>query len=127
MERQIVNTSTAPSAIGPYSQAVVVGGFLYTAGQIALDPATMEVVGATAAAQTRQALVNGEAVLAAAGYTLNEVVKTTVFVRDMAEFGAINEVYATFFGAEPPARSVVEVSGLPKDVLVEIEFIAYRS
>ncbi len=127
MERQIVNTSTAPSAIGPYSQAVVVGGFLYTAGQIALDPATMEVVGATAAAQTRQALVNGEAVLAAAGYTLNEVVKTTVFVRDMAEFGAINEVYATFFGAEPPARSVVEVSGLPKDVLVEIELIAYRS
>jgi len=126
MPRQIVKTDKAPSAIGPYSQAVGNGGFLFTAGQIALDPATMEIVGATAADQARQALINARNVVEAGGLTLDDVVKVTVFITDMGEFAAINEVYAGFFGAEPPARSVVEVARLPKDVLVEIEMIAYR-
>ncbi len=127
MTRRIIQTDAAPAAIGPYSQANVSGGFLFTAGQIPLDPATMEIVGTTAAAQTRQALTNAQAILTAAGYELGDVVKATIFIRDMGEFGNINEVYQTFFAAEPPARSVVEVSRLPKDVLVEIEMVAYRS
>ena len=127
MSRKIVQTDNAPAAIGPYSQANVAGGFLFTAGQIPLDPVTMEVVGVTAAEQTQQALTNAEAILTAAGYTLNDVVKATVFIMDMGEFGNINEVYQTFFKSDPPARSVVQVSRLPKDVLVEIEIVAYRS
>ncbi len=127
MSRKIVQTETAPAAIGPYSQANVAGGFLFTAGQIPLDPVTMEIVGTTAAEQTQQALTNAEAILTAAGYTLNDVVKATVFIMDMGEFGNINEVYQTFFKSDPPARSVVQVSRLPKDVLVEIEIVAYRS
>jgi 2-iminobutanoate/2-iminopropanoate deaminase len=127
MSRKIVQTEKAPAAIGPYSQANVAGGFLFTAGQIPLDPVTMEIVGTTAAEQTQQALSNAEAILTAAGYTLNDVVKATVFIMDMGEFGNINEVYQTFFKSDPPARSVVQVSRLPKDVLVEIEIVAYRS
>ena len=126
MTREIVSTDKAPAAIGPYSQAVKAGGFLYTAGQIPLDPATMEVVGETAADQARQALTNAKAVVEAGGYSLSDVLKVTVFIMDMGEFAAINEVYTGFFGGEPPARSVVEVARLPKDVLVEIEMIAYR-
>ena len=126
MAREIVSTDNAPAAIGPYSQANKAGGFLYTAGQIPLDPQTMEVVGETAAEQTRLALTNAKNVVEAGGFTLNDVVKVTVFIMDMGEFAAINEVYTDFFGAEPPARSVVEVARLPKDVLVEIEMIAYR-
>lgn len=125
MTRKIIATSKAPAAIGPYSQANAAGGFLFTAGQIPLDPATMEVVGETAADQARLALTNAKAVVEAGGLTLDNVLKVTVFIRDMGEFGAINEVYQTFFTGEPPARSVVEVSGLPKDVLVEVEMIAY--
>ncbi len=127
MTRKIVQTDAAPAAIGPYSQANVAGGFLFTAGQIPLDPVTMEVVGTTAAEQTQQAMTNAVAILKEAGYTLNDVVKATVFIMDMGEFGNINEVYQTFFQADPPARSVVQVSRLPKDVLVEIEIVAYRS
>ena len=127
MTRKIISTEQAPAAIGPYSQANAAGGFLFTAGQIPLDPATMEIVGTTAAEQARQALVNAKAVVEAGGMTLDDVVKVTVFILDMGEFGNINEVYQTFFSAEPPARSVVEVSRLPKDVLVEIEMVAYRS
>ncbi len=127
MTRKIIQTDTAPAAIGPYSQANVAGGFLFTAGQIPLDPVTMEVVGDNAAEQTQQALTDAKAILSAAGYELTDVVKATIFIRDMGEFGNINEVYQTFFTAEPPARSVVEVSRLPKDVLVEIEMVAYRS
>ncbi len=125
MERKIIKTDKAPAAIGPYSQANAAGGFLFTAGQIPLDPATMEVVGETAAEQARLALTNARNVVEAGGLTLENVLKVTVFIRDMGEFGAINEVYQTFFSGEPPARSVVEVSGLPKDVLVEVEMIAY--
>ena len=127
MTRRIIKTDQAPAAIGPYSQANAAGGFLFTAGQIPLDPATMEIVGTTAAEQARQALTNAKAVVEAGGLTLDDVVKVTVFIMDMGEFGNINEVYQTFFSAEPPARSVVEVSRLPKDVLVEIEMVAYRS
>ena len=127
MTRTIIHTDGAPAAIGPYSQANAAGGFLFTAGQIPLDPATMTIVGETAAEQTRQALTNAQAVVEAGGLTLTDVVKVTVFIRDMAQFGNINEVYREFFAAEPPARSVVEVSRLPKDVLVEIEMIAYDS
>ena len=125
MTRKIIKTDRAPAAIGPYSQANAAGGFLFTAGQIPLDPVTMEVVGETAAEQARLALTNAKNVVEAGGLTLDNVVKVTVFIRDMGEFAAINEVYRTFFAGEPPARSVVEVSGLPKDVLVEVEMVAY--
>ena len=125
MTRRIIKTDKAPAAIGPYSQANAAGGFLFTAGQIPLDPATMEIVGETAAEQARLALTNARNVVEAGGLTLDNVLKVTVFIRDMGEFAAINEVYQTFFSGEPPARSVVEVSGLPKDVLVEVEMIAY--
>ena len=125
MQRKIIATDRAPGAIGPYNQGVKAGGFLFTAGQIPLDPATMEIVGKTAAEQARQALSNARAVVEAGGLGLGDVIKVTVFIRDMNEFAAINEVYKTFFSQEPPARSVVEVSGLPKDVLVEVEMIAY--
>ncbi|MBK7045589.1 MAG: RidA family protein [bacterium] len=125
MSRQIIKTDKAPGAIGPYNQGVRAGGFLFTAGQIPLDPKTMEVVGATAAEQARQALLNAKGIVEAAGLTMSDVIKATVFIRDMGQFGAINEVYATFFPGEPPARSVVEVSRLPKDVLVEVELVAY--
>ena len=125
MTRKIIHTDQAPAAIGPYSQANSAGGFLFTAGQIPLDPVTMEIVGATAAEQTRQALENAKAVVEAGGLTLSNVIKATIFIRDMGEFAKINEVYQTYFPENPPARSVVEVSRLPKDVLVEIELVAY--
>lgn len=125
MNRQIIRTDNAPGAIGPYNQGVRAGGFLFTAGQIPLDPKTMEIVGTTAPEQARQALTNAKGIVEAAGLTMGDVVKATVFIRDMGQFAAINEVYATFFPGEPPARSVVEVSRLPKDVLVEIELVAY--
>jgi len=125
MKRTIIATDQAPGAIGPYNQGVKAGGWLFTAGQIALDPATMSVVGKSAPEQARQALANAQAVVQAGGMTLADVVKVTVFIRDMDQFTAINEVYQGFFGEDPPARSVVEVSRLPKDVLVEVEMIAY--
>ena len=126
MARKIIATDQAPGAIGPYNQAIASDGWVFTAGQIPLDPQTMEVVGETAPEQARQALRNARAVLQAAGASLADVVKVTVFVRDMGQFAAINEVYREFFSEDPPARSVVEVSGLPKDVQVEVEMIAHR-
>jgi 2-iminobutanoate/2-iminopropanoate deaminase len=126
MSRKIIATDQAPGAIGPYSQAIDSDGLVFTAGQIPLDPQTMELVGETAPEQARQALRNARAVLQAAGASLADVVKVTVFVRDMGQFAAINEVYQEFFREEPPARSVVEVSGLPKGALVEVEMIARR-
>ena len=121
---KIIATPDAPAAIGPYSQAVRVGDLLFTAGQIALDPATMEVVHGGVAEQTERVFANLQAVLAAEGLTFGDVVKTTVFLRDMADFGAMNEVYAQAMGTHRPARSTVAVAGLPKDVRVEIELIA---
>ena len=120
----IVATDAAPPAIGPYSQAVVVDGMVYTAGQIALDARTGEVVGRTTAEQTERVLKNLAAVLEAAGSGLAMVVKTTVYLADMADFPAMNEVYAKQFGTHKPARSTVQAAGLPKGVRVEIDAIA---
>ena len=120
----LVAAPGAPKAIGPYSQAVIVDGIVYTAGQIALDPKSNEVVGRTTAEQTDQVLKNLAAVLSAAGSGLSLVIKTTVYLVDLADFPAMNEVYAHFWTSTPPARSTVEVARLPKDVLVEIDVIA---
>jgi len=122
-----VQTDGAPAAIGPYSQAIISGNMVFTAGQIPLDPATMQIVGTDIAAQTRQVFGNLRAILEAAGTSLNAVVKTTVFLEDMNDFAAMNEVYAAAFGDHKPARSTVEAARLPKDVKVEIEAIAVRS
>jgi 2-iminobutanoate/2-iminopropanoate deaminase len=120
-----VQTDRAPAAIGPYSQAITTGGLVFTAGQIPLDPATMEVVGGEdVAAQTERVMTNLAAILEAAGAGLDRVVKTTVYLTDMGDFAAMNEVYGAFFGEHRPARSTVEVCRLPKDVRVEIEAIA---
>lgn len=125
MKREIISTSKAPGAIGPYSQAVKAEGkLLFTAGQIPLDPATGRMVGKTAAEQAEQALKNLQAVLEAGGTGLAHVVKTTVFLQNMSDFAAVNEVYTRFFADEPPARSAVEVAALPKGALVEVECIA---
>jgi 2-iminobutanoate/2-iminopropanoate deaminase len=119
-----VATEAAPAAIGPYSQAQVHGGLVFSAGQIPLDPATGELVPGGITEQTEQVLRNLEAVLAAAGAARDTVLKTTVFLRDLGDFGAMNEVYARFFGAHRPARSTVQVARLPRDSAVEIEVIA---
>jgi 2-iminobutanoate/2-iminopropanoate deaminase len=122
----IIKTPQAPEAIGPYSQAVRTGSLVFCSGQIPLDPATMTLVGETVAEQTRQVLKNLSEVLKGAGSGLNNVVKTTVFLKDMNDFVEMNEVYATFFGDHKPARATVEVARLPKDVKVEIECIAQQ-
>ncbi len=124
MPIQFVATDAAPKAIGPYSQATIASGFIYTAGQIAFDPATMEIVPGGIREQTERVLANLKAVLEGAGSGLGKVVKTTVFLVDMADFTAMNEVYARAFGDHKPARSTVAVSALPRGVRVEIEVIA---
>lgn len=121
---EIVSTEKAPRALGPYSQAVKAGGFVWCAGQIPVDPAVNDVTATTIEGQTRQALVNLKAVLEAAGSGLDKVVKTTVFVSDLKDFAAMNAVYAEMFGATKPARSCVQVAGLPKGVKLEIEAVA---
>jgi len=121
-----IATQHAPGAIGPYSQAIVANGFIYTAGQIALDPATGQVVEGGIAEQTTRVMANLKAVLEAAGSSFSQVVKTTVFLMDMADFTAMNEVYAKAFGDHKPARSTVAVSGLPRGVRVEIEVVAVK-
>ncbi len=120
----IVTTDDAPKAIGPYSQAVIVDGMVYTAGQIPLDPKSGEIVGRTTAEQTEQVLKNLAAILAAAGAELGTVVKTTVYLVDLADFPAMNEVYARHFKNHKPARSTVQAAALPKNVRVEIDAIA---
>ncbi len=125
MSRMVVATGDAPQAIGPYSQAIAVDGLLFCSGQIPLTPAG-ELVEGDITAQTRQVLTNLRGLLAAGGSSLEQVVKTTVFLADMAEFAAMNAVYAEFFGGDPPARSTVQVARLPRDVRVEIEAIAVR-
>src|SRR5918992_5320779 len=124
MTLDVVATGGAPKAIGPYSQAIAIDGLIFTAGQVALDPATGELVVGGIADQTTRALENLRAVLTAAGSSPSQVVKTTVFLVDMADFGAMNEVYGRFFGDHRPARSTVAVAGLPRGALVEIEVIA---
>jgi 2-iminobutanoate/2-iminopropanoate deaminase len=122
--KQIIQTDYAPQAIGPYSQAVKANGFVFASGQIPIDPRTGEFVSGGIQEQTEQVLNNLEAVLAAAGSGLDRVVKTTVFLLDMQEFAAMNEVYGKFFTVEPPARATVQAARLPRDARVEIEVIA---
>lgn len=125
MLRNPILTKNAPAPIGPYSQAIVASGkMIFTAGQVAIVPATGEIVGGDIKAQTKQVLENVKAILEAGGSNLSNVVKTTVFLKDMNEFASMNEVYAQYFGKSAPARSTVEVARLPKDVRVEIETIA---
>ncbi len=123
--KKIVSTEKAPKAIGPYSQAICIDGYVFTSGQVGLDPATTELVEGGVDAQTRQVLTNLSHVLEAADSGLNFVIKTTVFLRDMADFATMNAVYAEFFPGKPPARSTVQVAGLPKGALVEIECVAF--
>jgi 2-iminobutanoate/2-iminopropanoate deaminase len=124
--KRVIRTTEAPQAIGPYSQAVEAGGFVFVSGQIALDPATGQVVAGGVREQARRVMENAKAVIAAAGCGMQDVVKTTIYLKDLADFAAVNEVYAGYFPADPPARATVEVSRLPKDVLVEIDCIAFR-
>ena len=127
MQRERITTSEAPGAIGPYSQAIVSGELVFASGQVALDPAKGELVGEDVRAQTRQALQNLSAVLTAAGSSLANIAKTTVFLTSMSDFAAMNEVYGEFFTSDPPARSTIAVAALPRNALVEIEAIALRS
>ncbi|MBU2702647.1 2-iminobutanoate/2-iminopropanoate deaminase [Sporomusaceae bacterium BoRhaA] len=125
--KAIVNTDKAPSAIGPYSQAVKAGGFLFVSGQIPVVPATGEVVAGGVKEQTKQSLENLMAILNNQGLTAENVIKTTVFIKDMNDFGKINAIYGQYFMKDAPARACVEVARLPKDVLVEIEAVAVLS
>ena len=124
MSVRIVHTENAPAAIGPYSQAIIAGNFLFTAGQIALDPATGQIVAGDVAAQTERVMTNLTAVLEGAGTSWSDVVKTTVYLQDMADFPRVNEVYGRMIGDARPARSTVQVAGLPRGVLVEIDAVA---
>lgn len=124
MEKEVILTDRAPKAIGPYSQAIKIGDFLFTSGQIPIDPDTGNIVVGDIQRETVQVLENLKAVIEEAGANLNQVVKTTIFIKDMNQFNLINEIYAKFFPDKPPARSCVEVARLPKDVNIEIEAIA---
>ncbi|MFR5760711.1 MAG: RidA family protein [Oscillospiraceae bacterium] len=124
--KEIIATKSAPAAIGPYSQGIGAGNLVITSGQLPVDPATGSFAPGGVAEQTHQSPANVQAVLAQAGLTMENVIKTTVFLSDMNNFSAMNEVYATFFPQNPPARSAVEVARLPKNALVEIEAIACR-
>lgn len=123
--KNVISTDKAPAAIGPYSQAIEINGMVFTSGQIPVNPATGEIA-ATVEEQAEQALKNVAAVLAAAGTGMENVIKTTVFIKEMNDFGKINEIYAKFFTGAYPARSCVEVARLPKDVLIEVEAIATK-
>ena len=122
--REVIATNEGPKAIGPYSQAIKANGLVFLSGQIALDPATQQLISGDVAAQTERVLQNLAGILKAAGSSLQQVVKTTVFLKNMSDFAAMNDVYGRYFTEAPPARSTVEVARLPKDVLVEIDVIA---
>jgi 2-iminobutanoate/2-iminopropanoate deaminase len=122
--RSAISTPEAPKAIGPYSQGIKANGFVFVSGQVAIDPTSQQVVNGDVAAQTERVIKNLSGILKAAGTSLDQVVRSTVFLKSMNDFAAMNEVYGKFFAANPPARSTVEVSRLPKDVLVEIDVIA---
>ena len=124
MARDVIHTKEAPPAVGPYSQAVRTGPLLYTAGQIPLDPATGKLVEGDITAHVRRVMENLRAVLAAAGFSFDDVVKTTIFVKDMGQFASINQTYGEYFPTDPPARSTVQVAKLPLDAAVEIEMVA---
>jgi 2-iminobutanoate/2-iminopropanoate deaminase len=122
--REVISTKDAPQAIGPYSQAIKTNGFVFTSGQIAIDPATQQVIAGDIAAQTDRVLRNLSEILEAAGSGLGKVVRATVFLKDMGDFAAMNTVYGKYFSTTPPARATAEVARLPKDALVEIDVIA---
>ena len=126
VERKSIKTDKAPHAIGPYSQAVEAGGFVFVSGQIPIDPKTGNVVQVDIKSQARLIMENAKAILDASGCTMAQVVKTTIYLKDMADFGAVNEVYGGYFTADPPARATVEVSRLPKDVALEMDFVAWK-
>ncbi|MEQ8764166.1 MAG: RidA family protein [Planctomycetota bacterium] len=123
--KELIRTEGAPAAIGPYSQAVRQGDWLFCSGQVALDPKSGEMVGDDVTSQSRQVLTNLKAVVEAAGGSLRDIVKTTVFLKDMNDFQAMNAIYGEFFDQEPPARAAVQAARLPKDAIVEIEAIAF--
>ena len=125
-KKEVVTAKDAPQAIGPYSAAIKAGGFVFAAGQLAIDPATGKIVDGDIKVQTERVLKNVSAVLAAAGSSMDRVVKTTVFLKNMADFTAMNEVYGQFFKNQPPARSTVQVVALPRDGLIEIEVVALQ-
>jgi 2-iminobutanoate/2-iminopropanoate deaminase len=125
--RNVISTPNAPKAIGPYSQAIRARGLVFVSGQVAIDPATQQVIDGDVAAQTDRVIKNLSAILSSAESSLDHVVRTTVFLKNMNDFAAMNEVYGKFFNVTPPARSTVEVARLPKDVLVEIDVIALTS
>ena len=124
MKKKVIQTEKAPKAIGPYSQAIQAGSFLFISGQVPVDPSTGEAVGGDIRQQARQVLENLKHIVESQGLSLQQVVKTTIFLKDMGTFNQVNEVYATYFPAEPPARSTVEVGKLPRNVDIEIEAIA---
>ena len=124
--KNVISTDKAPAAIGPYSQAIVANGFLFTSGMVPIDPATNQLVEGDITVQAKQAISNLKNLIEASGSSCDKVVKTTVFIKEMNDFGAINEVYATFFNGAYPARSCVEVARLPKDVMLEVEAIAVK-
>ena len=124
--KKIIGTNDAPQAIGPYSQAVEANGFVFISGQIPLDPRTGNIVPGDIREQTRRVMENGKAILAAAGCGMDQVVKATIYLKNIGDFGVVNEVYAGYFASDPPARATIEVSRLPKDVLVEIDLVAVK-
>ncbi len=126
MSRKIIKTADAPQAIGPYSQGVEAGGFVFVSGQIPIDPKTGNLIQADIKTQTKQVMENGKSILASAGCSMAQVVKAVIYLKNMSDFGSVNEVYGSYFPSEPPARATVEVSRLPKDVAVEVDFVAYK-
>ena len=126
MARQVITTVNAPKAIGPYSQAVMAGNMVFISGQIPIDPKTGMVVQADIKTQTKLVMENAKAIITAAGCTMTDIVKTTIYLKNMADFVTVNEVYGGYFPADPPARATVEVSRLPKDVALEMDFIAVK-
>ena len=126
LDKKIIKSADAPQAIGPYSQAVEAGGFVFVSGQIPIDPKSGNVVQVDIKAQTRQVMENAHAVLSAAGCGMSKVVKATIYLKNISDFVEVNEVYGGYFPSDPPARATVEVSRLPKDVSIEMDFIAWK-
>ncbi|MGC1455336.1 MAG: RidA family protein [Nitrospirota bacterium] len=126
MKKKIIKTADAPQAIGPYSQAVEAGGFVFVSGQIPIDPGSGNVVPVDVKAQTRQVMENAKAILSAAGCGMSQVVKATIYLKNLGDFAAMNEIYSGYFPSDPPARATVEVSRLPKEVTIEMDFTAWK-
>jgi len=126
MQKQIISTQNAPAAIGPYSQGIAFGDLVFTSGQLPLDPATGKLVDSDIKAATTQVIKNVQAILHEAGSSLDKVLRVTVYLKDMADFAAMNETYGEFFGANPPARTTFQVAKLPMDVAIEIDVVAYK-